>query len=90
MLKLMNSNINSPQKPQAEGETEGGDHVKLELEDEEAQEADSAGRRHGGCAVLSCTACTVLYCTLTRHWPAPSFAMRLLLLNGIYTLYFVT
>ena len=67
MLKLMNSNINSPQKPQAEGETEGGDHVKLELEDEEAQEADSAGRRHGGCAVLSCTACTVLYCTLTRH-----------------------
>ena len=48
MLKLMNSNINSPQKPQAEGETEGGDHVKLELEDEEAQEADSAGRRHGG------------------------------------------
>ena len=58
----MNSNINSPQKPQAEGETEGGDHVKLELEDEEAQEADSAGRRHGGCAVLSCTACTVLYC----------------------------
>ena len=58
MLKLMNSNINCPQKPQAEGETEGGDHVKLELEDEEAQEADSAGRRHGGCAVLSCTVCT--------------------------------
>ena len=58
MSKFMNSNINSPQKPQAEGETEGGDHVKLELEDEEAQEADSAGRRHGGCAVLSCTVCT--------------------------------
>ena len=67
MLKLMNSNINSPQKPQAEGETEGGDHVKLELEDEEAQEADSAGRRHGGCAVLSCTACTAHSLGTGRH-----------------------
>ena len=47
--------INPPQKPEAEGETEGGDHVKLQLEDEEAQEADSAGRSHGERNVLSCT-----------------------------------
>ena len=55
MSKLNNSNINPPQKPEAEGETEGGDHVKLQLEDEEAQEADSAGRSHGERNVLSCT-----------------------------------
>ena len=51
-------NINPPQKPEAEGETEGGDHVKLQLEDKEAQEADSACRSHGERNVLSCT---VLY-----------------------------
>ena len=55
MSKLKNSNINPPQKPEAEGETEGGDHVRLHLEDEEAQEADSAGRSHGERNVLSCT-----------------------------------
>ena len=55
MSKLKSYNINPPQKPEAEGETEGGDHVKLQLEDEEAQEADSAGRSHGERNVLSCT-----------------------------------